>query len=157
MTAAVYLAGICLLAGCGAGAGWLLARRSREQWRQAHAFGRLLEYLQAAVRYRTLTGGEVLDKAAAYPEFARLGLEHCPRFGMLRPPDAFDPALRQELSADLEALEGAPRDSACAMLARMLALCRRQETELRKAADAAARLYPRLGGCIGAMAAILLL
>ena len=37
MTAAVYLAGICLLAGCGAGAGWLLARRSREQWRPAAA------------------------------------------------------------------------------------------------------------------------
>ena len=39
----------------------------------------------------------------------------------------------------------------------MADLCRQAETGLRRQADAALRLYPRLGGCAGALAAILLL
>ena len=115
MTAALYLFGAVLLAAAGACGGTCLALRARRRWQDAHAFGRLLDYLHGAIRYRTLTGGEVLQKAAAYPEFARLGLEHCHRLGRLVPPDAFEPALRQELCADLEALESAPRDTACAL------------------------------------------
>ena len=113
MTAVLYLFGAVLLAAAGAGGGTSLALRARRRWQDAHAFGRLLDYLHGAIRYRTLTGGEVLQKAAAYPEFARLGLAHCHRLGRLVPPDAFEPALRQELCADLEALESAPRDTAC--------------------------------------------
>ena len=94
MTAALYLFGAVLLAAAGAGGGTCLALRARRRWQDAHAFGRLLDYLHGAIRYRTLTGGEVLQKAAAYPEFACLGLEHCHRLGRLLPPDAFEPALR---------------------------------------------------------------
>lgn len=156
MTAA-RLAGALLLAlGCLAG-GVAAARRARQRWQAVRAFGRLLRYLEQAICYRTMTGDEVLAKAAAYPEFAALGLAGCRRLGQLRPPAALEPALRQELCADLESLESAPRAAACGTLRRMACLCDAEESALRARAVRAGRLYPRLGGCLGAAAALLLL
>ena len=80
---------------------------------------------------------------------------------------AYDPAqqpvkeaagwIAQELSADLTTLESAPRDKACTLLTHMAALCHSQEADLRAAANTAARLYPRLGGCAGILVALFLL
>ncbi|WP_294500662.1 hypothetical protein [uncultured Gemmiger sp.] len=157
MTWTLKIVGILLLAGCGAAAGFLLASRARESWRSVHAFGRLMEYLQSAIQYQALTGEQLLARAANYPEFARLGAGQGLRLGELMPPAALDEALRQELSADLTTLESAPRDKACTLLTHMAALCHSQEADLRAAANTAARLYPRLGGCAGILVALFLL
>ena len=142
MTWTLKIVGILLLAGCGAAAGFLLASRARESWRSVHAFGRLMEYLQSAIQYQALTGEQLLARAANYPEFARLGAGQGLRLGELMPPAALDEALR---------------DKACTLLTHMAALCHSQEADLRAAANTAARLYPRLGGCAGILVALFLL
>ena len=157
MTALCSLAGIALLAACGAAAGYEVAARIKQRWRTARAFGRLLEYLASGLRYRAATGGEMLAAAAAYPEFSCLGLQGCDRLALLPVPAVFDPALRRELADDLRALESAPREAAWTLLAQMIGLCRRQERIQEKAAADAARLYPRLGGCLGMMLGVLLM
>lgn len=157
MTAAFSLAGGILLVLCGAGAGYLLALHFRDGWRSVHAFGRLLEYLGTAVRFQAATGEQLLARAADYPEFARLGLSGCRRFGEIPLPDSFEAALRAELASDLHALETAGRATACELLARMAALSQGQEALLRERAAHAMHLYPRLGGCLGALLAIALL
>lgn len=157
MTILFCLFGGILLAGCGAGSGYLLAAWTKERWHTAHAFERLLRYLEGAVRCQPLTGQQLLTRAARFPEFSRLDLAGCTRFGLLVPPECFDGPLRQELSADLNLLESAPRESACQLLARMAELCHGQAEDLRVRAKSAAQLYPRLGGCVGALAALCLL
>ena len=157
MTVVFTLSGFLLLAGCGAGAGYRFSLWARDRWHSVHTFVRLLEYLQSSVRYRTMTGEQLLLRAASYPEFSRLGLDECTRFGDIPLPRALELSLRRELSVDLHALETAGRETACDIFSRMIALCRAREEELHSAAGQAAQLYPRLGGCLGALLAIALL
>lgn len=157
MTVLLTLGGVFLLAGCGVGIGYRVFLRTKERWQDVHAFVRLLEYLQSAIRYQTMTAEQILFRAAAYPEFVRLGIAGCIRFRDLPLPRALETALKQELESDLQALEMAGRDTACEILSRMTILCRTREKELDSAAGQAARLYPRLGGCLGALLAIALL
>lgn len=52
--------------------------------------------------------------------------------------------------------EEAPRLTACAALHRLASRCEAQSAEAAEHCRTARRLWPRLGGCLGAMAAILL-
>lgn len=157
MTVFLTLSGFLLLVGCGVGTGYRISLWARGRWRCVHTFVRLLEYLQASVRYQSMTGEQILLRAAAYPEFAPLGLAGCTRFSDIPLPQALEPALRRELKSDLQTLEIAGRDTACEVLTRMTVPCRTREKELYAAVGRAAQLYPRLGGCLGALLAIALL
>ena len=155
--AALWLAGGILLIVGGVAGGFALALREQNKWRTAHAFLRLLEYTSDSIRYRGCPAEEVLTAAAAYPEFARLSLERCIRFTEISVPDVFEPAMREELAERLLSLESCGRESACQTLEGMVQLCRPREQSLQEKARSAMRLYPRLGGCIGALAAIALI
>lgn len=157
MMTALYLTGGVLLVVCGAGIGFLIARAEQNKWRTAHAFSRLLEYTGASIRYKGCPADEVLAGAAIYPEFARLGLDQCLRFSEIPVPGVFGTAVCQELRENLLALETCGKDSACKTLESMILLCQPGEDMLRDHAHNAMRLYPRLGGCFGALAAILLI
>lgn len=157
MNTFLYLAGSILLAGCGVGIGYGVAAVCRKRWRTVREFGRLLAYIGTAIQYQNMTGAELFARASHYPEYVCLHLARVTRFGELMPPAAFSSAVQRELTSDLCALESASRDVACNLLNRMEAMCSTQETDLRKAAETALRLYPRLGGCAGILAAILLL
>lgn len=157
MTAVLCLTGGLLLVVCGAGVGFVLAQAEREKWRSAHAFSRLLQYAEDSIRYKGVPAEEVLRAAAAYPEFARLGLGSCSRFGELAVPQSFSDAMGRELRDNLFSLEACGRESACKTIEGMILLCRSREDILEQNAQNAMRLYPRLGGCIGALAAILLI
>lgn len=157
MTLSLRLLGGVLLVCCGVGAGYLLADQARKKWAVAHAFSRLLEYLRSAISYQPFTGAELIAQAAECPEFAVLDLTRCERFDQLSPPQSYSAGLRRELAADLAAVESLPRKASCAVLSRMIARCRAEEHLLQEASRGSARLLPRLGGCAGAMAAILFL
>lgn len=157
MTIVFMLTGGILLIACGAAGGFLLAVQDQNKWRAAHAFLRLLEYTRDSIRYKGCPAEEVFAAAAAYPEFARLEFSSCLRFKELPIPEVFEPALRRELQGSLQALESCGRESACQTLESMARLCRPREETLQENARAALRLYPRLGGCLGALAAIVLI
>lgn len=155
--AALCLIGGGLLTACGAGCGFVLASMNQSKWRTAHAFIRLLEYTRDTIRYRGCPAEEVLSAAATYPEFARLGLSQCFRFAEVAVPSVFESAVRLELQTSLTALEACGRDSACQTLEGMICLCHPGEEALHADACTAMRLYPRLGGCIGLLTAILII
>ena len=112
----------------------------------SHVFTRLLEYTRDAIRYRGCPAEDVLSAAAAYPEFARLGLAQCspaaPESGGA--PALFEAAVRQELQTALIALESCGRESPCQTLEGMICLCRPQEETLHvRRSCLSMRLYPR--------------
>ena len=157
MTVVFTLAGGLLLVICGVAGGFAAAIREQNKWQTAHSFLRLLEYTADSIHYKGVPAEEVLSTAAAYPEFAGLGIGSCRRFKELPIPEMFESALRSELQGDLQALELCGRESACQVLESMTHLCRPREEALHQNARLALRLYPRLGGCMGALAAILLI
>lgn len=145
---------LLVLAGTGGGISAAVARRTR--WQQAQRFAMLLEYLWQAVRYRALPAQEVLAMAALRTEFSDFGLENCTAFSQIRPPAALRGTMEAELQSGLRELEYAPRESACRTLQYLAALCRDIERRTGEEARRALKLYPRLGGCLGLLAAILL-
>lgn len=143
-----------LLGLAGAGGGLALYLQKRQLWRQTHTFARLLDYLGQDIRYRALPGADLLKAAACHHEFATLGLEHCQALTELPLPPALQEICGVELQEGLESIASAPRESACATLARLAALCRTVEEEQRCAAANAKNLYPKLGACLGLMFAV---
>ena len=135
-----------------------LSGRSRPEnsRRQLHSFARLLTYLAELLDAQALTGPELLRRAAQDPAFAVF----CPAPGeslsALTPPACMPDALRQEVQSSLSAAEEAPRLTACAALHRLASRCEAQSAEAAEHCRTARRLWPRLGGCLGALAAILL-
>ena len=105
---------------------------------------------------QALTGPELLRRAAQDPAFTVF----CPAPGeslsALTPPTCMPDALRQEVQSSLSAAEEAPRLTACAALHRLASRCEAQSAEAAEHCRTARRLWPRLGGCLGALAAILL-
>ena len=135
MTVFLRTAGALLLILAGAGGGFAAAARIGTQQRQCHAFARLLAYLAELLEAQGLAGPELLA---------------------LRPPDCLPDALCREIAETLAAAEESPRLTACAALRRLAALCEAEADELAARAHDARRLWPRLGGCLGVLAAILL-
>lgn len=148
--------GALLLIFAGTGGGFALCSHQAVCWRQLHTFSRLLSYLQGTLSYQALTGAELLQRAAHYPEFAQLGLAKCRTLEDLPLPDALSDSLRMEIRSGLEQLALEPRTNACATLQRLSALTEEEAQNKREIARAARRIYPRLGACAGILTAILL-
>lgn len=154
---ALQLAGALLLVLTGWGAGTSAAQRAEGERRQLHTFVRLLERLRDDLACRALPGEELLAAAALYPEFGAVPLAGCRSLAELPLPEALDDARRTELRAGLETICLVPREQAAAELERLIRLCREAEQEKKTAAGTARALYPRLGVCLGIVAAILLM
>ena len=156
MTLLLRLLGTLLLLLAGMGGGFAAAARAENSRRQLHSFARLLTYLAELLDAQALTGPELLRRAAQDPAFAVF----CPAPGeslsALTPPACMPDALRQEVQSSLSAAEEAPRLTACAALHRLASRCEAQSAEAAEHCRTARRLWPRLGGCLGALAAILL-
>ena len=156
MTLLLRLLGTLLLLLAGMGGGFAAAARAENSRRQLHSFARLLTYLAELLDAQVLTGPELLRRAAQDPAFAAF----CPAPGeslsALTPPACMPDALRQEVQSSLSTAEEAPRLTACAALHRLASRCEAQSAEAAEHCRTARRLWPRLGGCLGAMAAILL-
>lgn len=150
------ITGGLLLVLCGVGSGAAFAAQAQERRRQAQRFAELLDYLWQAVRYRAIPAQEVLTMAALHKDFAGFGLESCSSFAQIRVPPVVQRAMGTEMADGLRALESAPRESACHTLQHLSCLCRDIERKTGAEAERACRLYPRLGGCVGMLAAILL-
>ena len=157
VAAALYLFGAVLLAAAGAGGGTCLALRARRRWQDAHAFGRLLDYLHGAIRYRTLTAAKCCRKPPPTPNLPALAWRTATAWAGWSRPTPLSRRCGRNFAPTWKPWKAPRGDTACEMLCRMADLCRQAETGLRRQADAALRLYPRLGGCAGALAAILLL
>ena len=94
--------GAVLLILAGAGGGFSFCSHQTACWRQLHTFARLLSYLQGALSYQALTGDELLQRAAYYPEFAQLGLTKCRTLEELPFPGALSESLKQEIRSGLQ-------------------------------------------------------
>lgn len=151
----LHLTGALVLTAVGFGGGALMYLQKRTAWRQAHDFVRLLDYLLLAVRYRAIPCEDLLAMAAQNPAFTSLGLDGCRAFLEIPIPPPFVQALGRELQEGFADLENAPQSQACDTLTRMITLCRSTEQEKRNTATQARALYPKLGACLGLMAAIL--
>ena len=153
MTVFLRTAGALLLILAGAGGGFAAAARIGTQQRQCHAFARLLAYLAELLEAQALAGPELLARAARCPTFSACCPAGTAELSALRPPDCLPDALCREIA---ETLAAAPRRTAGAALRRLAALCEAEADELAARAHDARRLWPRLGGCLGVLAAILL-
>ena len=156
MSLVLRLLGAVLLVAAGAGGGLAVYKRSYARWRQLHTFARLLSYLQGALSYQALTGDELLQRAAYYPEFAQLGLTKCRTLEELPFPGALSESLKQEIRSGLAQLALESRTNACATLQRLADLTEEEAQNRKEIARSARRLYPRLGACAGILTAILL-
>lgn len=148
--------GAVLLILAGAGGGFAFCSHLTACWRQLHTLAQLLSYLHGTLSYQALTGAELLQRAAYYPEFAQLGLTKCRTLEELPLPGALSESLKQEIRSGLAQLALEPRTNACATLQRLAALVEEESQSRREIARAAHRLYPRLGACAGILTAILL-
>ena len=156
VTLLLRLLGTLLLLLAGMGGGFAAAARAENSRRQLHGFARLLTYLAELLDAQALTGPELLRRAAQDPAFAVFCPAPRESLSALTPPACMPDALRQEVQSSLSAAEEAPRLTACAALHRLASRCEAQSAEAAEHCRTARRLWPRLGGCLGAMAAILL-
>ena len=101
-------------------------------------------------------GPELLARAARCPAFSACCPAGTAELSALRPPDCLPDALCREIAETLAAAEESPRLTACAALRRLAALCEAEADKLAARAHDARQLWPRLGGCLGVLAAILL-
>lgn len=145
-----------LLVLCGGGIGWTSACQKREAARRIAAFDRFLQYILEAVRFRRLPGAVVLAMAAQHGDFAPFCPETANAFSQIRPPDCLESELGNELREGLCTLESATQQNACGTLEHLSELCRRAGIQAQEAAGRAQRLYPRMGACLGLLAAIVL-
>lgn len=156
MTLALRLAGALLLILTGAGGGLAATAHADAQRQQCHAFARLLAYLAALLDAQALAAPELLARAARCAEFAAFCPADAAALSSLCPPSCLSESLRRELAETLTNAEEAPRLQACAALRRLAALCEDEAAARAASACAARRLWPKLGGCLGILTAILL-
>lgn len=155
---ALRIVGTLMLALAGFGTGWLAAAGIREQREQLYRFRSFLQWLLTEIQYRSQPAAALLAQACQNNEYRILGFPSiCSRFDELPVPQGYTPALRAEIRDMLSELSVAPRAVGCTGLRRVLDLCRNEETHMQERETLACRLYPRLGGCLGLLAAILLL
>ena len=155
MTLFLRLAGALLLGCAGAGIGLSAAARRADCLREIHTFARLLNYLAALLEAQALTGQELLHRAARSPDFAAFCPPGAQALVELCPPAALSAALREEMIAELTAAAESPRPHACAALRRLATLCEADCRQREEACRTARRLWPKFGGCLGLLAAIL--
>lgn len=148
--------GSVLLICAGAGSGLSAAAHAEKSRRQIHTFARLLTYLAELLDAQALAGPELLQRAAYYPDFSACIPAKAASLACILPPGGLPDALRQEITAALSAAEEAPRLTACAALHRLAALCEAEAAAQTEHCCSARRFWPRLGACLGALAAILL-
>lgn len=148
--------GGCLLVVCGGGLGWTSACRIRASERQMSAFIRFLQYLKESIHFRNLPGPVLLAMASRHPEFRPFCPVQPATFSGICPPRCLRSALGTELQEGLELLEHAPGQNACDTLEYLTGLCRQECARAQDSAYKAMRLYPRMGACLGLMAAIVL-
>lgn len=151
------LFGVLLLALAGYGAGLSFAMRKKEQSSTIRSFARLLEYLARSIAFRSAAGDVLLENAAAYPEYASLCKGGCRYLDELEVPQEIPPALAAEVRALLKESGVLPREELCRGMERLAAQCRTAAEETGQEAQKMNVLYPRLGGCLGAMVGILFL
>ena len=149
--------GAALLVLTGWGSGMAAAQRQQERWLQIHTFVRLLTRLRTEIAYRALPAGELLWELEKDGSFSGLGFMGCASLEELPVPDALAPSLQAEIRTGLAALSVLPREEVCRSLDRLAALCEEAAAECLAKANACKTLYPRLGACLGATAAVLLL
>lgn len=140
----------------GTGGGFAAAARIGAQQRQCHTFARLLAYLAELLEAQALAGPELLTRAARCPAFAACCPAGTAALSALCPPGCLSDALRREIVETLTVAEESPRLTACAALRRLAALCEAEADALAARTRDARRLWPRLGCCLGVLAAILL-
>lgn len=145
-----------LLVLCGGGLGWTSAYRKKETALRIAAFERFLYYILESIRFRNLPGAAVLAMAARHEDFAPFCPEEDGSFSQIRLPDCLASQLGKELEEGLCRLETAPRQNACDTLVHLSELCHRTGLQAQDTAGQALRLYPRMGACLGLLAAIVL-
>ena len=153
----IRLVGVILLALTGYGTGVSFAMRKADQSRTICNFARLLEYMARSIAYRASAGDILLENASAYPEYASFCKNGCRYLDELEIPGESPSALASEIRMVLNESGILPRDELCRTLELLAAQCRTVAEETGKAAQKMNVLYPRLGGCLGAMVGILFL
>ena len=103
-----------------------------------------------------MAGPELLYRAARCTAFAPFCPAGAEALSQLALPPSLPRTLQGELCSALAAAEESPRQTACAALRRLSALCEEEAAVQAVHCRKARQLWPRLGGCLGAMAAILL-
>lgn len=148
--------GTVLLMVAGAGAGAAVCVKRKVEQRRIYTLSRLFIYMRELLASQALTGEELLERAKAYPDFASLGLRSCACLEKLPLPEELPLPIRQEIRSDLLQISMAPRETACRTLQHVAVLCRDNAAEKEREVQMAEKLWPRLGLCLGALAAILL-
>lgn len=155
MNVCVKLFGVVFLLVAGLGLGDGVCRPLFSCWWQLHTLSRLFIYLDGLLAYQQLTGRELLRRAAQDPDFRRLGIEDCKKLTDIPVPCRAGEALCSELQQELSHMSGQPHTVVCTSFQRMARLCEEAAEQKRRQAEAARRLWPRLGICAGALVAIL--
>ena len=139
--------------------GWRWVCRSRPHRHAAAAVPCLCPaavYLAELLEAQALAGPELLARAARCPAFSACCPAGTAALSALRPPDCLSDALCREIAETLASCRRIPAPDCLCRARRLAALCEAEADEFAARAHDARRLWPRLGGCLGVLAAILL-
>lgn len=147
--------GSVLLFATGVGAGQIVCISHHRAWRQIHTWAQLLLYWENLLQYQALTDRELVGRALLYPEFVKLGLTEGTLLETLPLPRTLPPSVVCEIQQGIQRMALEPRKAACATLQRLASLCEQAAEQRRQKAETAGSFWPRIGGCLGVLAAIL--
>lgn len=153
----VRVCGAVLLVAAGVGLGNAAANSIQTQWQSIRQFMELLSYIQRFISQRSMPCEEIFQYAALSNRFAGLHLERCQQFSELPIPQCLQNSIGKELQDNLTELGASSQETATALLEIMHSLCAWKEQEFLTKASAAQALYPKLGGCVGAVIAVFMI
>ena len=153
----MQLAGCCLLAGAGYGAGALRLREVSRRTRTLHQLERLCVRVREEIAYRSLPLEEILQLLRGEPGFELLELAQCDNLQGLVLPGTLARSQRDALENALSALGRRTGPESCQLLEYCCRLCRGFAQEEQEALHTARHLYRQLGFCAGLLAGVLLL
>lgn len=152
----VKIAGSILLVLACSGAGFSAYICRLRSGKRLNTLAHLFSYWEGLLSYQALAGEELIRRAERYEEFSELKLGRYSRLEELPLGDMKSRELQTEILSGLKQMAGEPRALACTTLHRMAVLCETAAEQRRQEAVRVKSLWPRLGGCAGALIAILL-
>lgn len=152
-----YWIGGGLLVCCGFWCGSEVVRRWRNQRLALEETVWLLQQILDAIQYRRLPTNEILLELRQSGRYSRLPLNNCRQLQALSPPAYLSKEEAANFTQCMAALGHQGLQDQCEQLRRYLQYFQRRVEQIREKERAAAAICPKIGFCVGAMAALALL
>ncbi len=152
-----YWIGGGLLVCCGFWCGSEVVRRWHCERISLEETTLLLQQILDAIQYRRLPTDEILRELQQCGHYSLLSLHTCQELQSLSPPVYLSKEEASQFSYCLASLGHQGLQDQCGQLQRYLDYFQKSTEQVREKERAAAAIFPKIGFCVGAMAALALL